>query len=369
MQTRESDSHRWVRCVGIGLLLLATLACNSLPRIRVDWPGAKETADPQAAGVGSPTPSTVAQQQGESRVQPFPVGTVAATDYWEIQVLEVLRGQQAWQQIHAANRYNLPPPEGQEYLLLRMRVRCGDLGAEAMCELGMGVQATGDRLVVYSAPAVVAPTPQLPSRLQSGETAEGWEIFQIAEGEQSLMLVLDEPSSEPTPPYYLAIDPGASIIADLALLEITPTQAGTSITSPVPLGERAVTEDWEVSVLDVVWGEDAWKWLVETNQFNDPPAAGREYGLALIQIRYIDIMEGPAYVSRWYINVWDSSLEEARDLPSLVVPEPDFSAKLFPGGEFMGWVAFDMPEGENSPLLVFTPYSGDYETRYFALRP
>jgi hypothetical protein len=68
------------------------------------------------------TPGLV--EMGMSRSNPYPVGEVVHTPYWEFSVLEVVRGIAAWQALITADPDISPAPEGKEYLALRINVKC-----------------------------------------------------------------------------------------------------------------------------------------------------------------------------------------------------------------------------------------------------
>jgi|Deesub1362A_J573_1020465.scaffolds.fasta_scaffold01962_15 hypothetical protein len=61
---------------------------------------------------------------GTSRSNPFPRTGIISTQNWDIKVLEIKRGVEAWDDIKAANMFNEPPPKGWEYLLVKLWVKC-----------------------------------------------------------------------------------------------------------------------------------------------------------------------------------------------------------------------------------------------------
>ena len=70
--------------------------------------------------------------------------------------------------------------------------------------------------------------------------------------------------------------------------EPTPTTGaiGTGRSNPVPLGEVGQAGDWEIQVLEVVRGDDAYNRLIEANQFNDPAPQGMEYAVVNVRVKY-----------------------------------------------------------------------------------
>ena len=58
---------------------------------------------------------------------------------------------------------------------------------------------------------------------------------------------------------------------------------GTSRSNPLTTADLIEAPNWDVEVLEVVRGEEAWSMLQAANQFNEPPADGMQY-LSLIHI-------------------------------------------------------------------------------------
>jgi hypothetical protein len=305
------------------------------------------------------------EQQGRSRVHPYARDAVVQVRGWQAWIREVVRGEEAWEMVHQANIFNQPPPQGYEYLLVRLGMKCLEGGEHGECDVQVGV--TGDRGVLRYEweTGVVEPDPGLDPEMEPGESGEGWLSFLVGEDEEELLLHLEDFWEDDV--RYVAIDPGASIAVDLSLREVKPQDVGRTREAPVPPGELAVTEDWEFAVREVVWGDEAWEIILERNQFNDPPEEGMAYALVSVYARSIHTLEGPHSISYWDFESVDAT-GELRDLPSVVIPEPELSAKLYPGGECEGWLVITYPRHQ-SPLLVFhsSYHLEDYQTRYFAL--
>lgn len=83
------------------------------------------TRTPRPTSTPHPT-ATPTQEQG-TRTNPFHVGLVIGftqnkTIEYTLSVTEVLRGEEAWNIIYAANRFNDPAPDDMEYVLIRVKV-------------------------------------------------------------------------------------------------------------------------------------------------------------------------------------------------------------------------------------------------------
>jgi hypothetical protein len=301
---------------------------------------------------------------GAGRAFPYPVGTEAHGDLWKVQALDVVRGAEAWQRLEEANAYNEPPPEGQEYLLVQLKVGCFLKGKGDY----FSYYVTGDRGIFYSAFAATPPEPRLSSlKCDPMKRTTGWAAFLIRAGEQNLILAFEEFVDYDYAYHYLALEEGARILIDMDLEQITPESDRGTKEAPVPLGETLTLEDWQVTIEDVVWDEAAWERIVSTNSFNDPPPPGRKYVLVKARMRYIGVDKGPVLLSDNEFSLLGS--DEVRYEPATVVcPEPELHADLFSGARFTGWLCLEVDEAAERPLLIFEEEYPD-GLLYFSLHP
>jgi hypothetical protein len=108
----------------------------------------------------------------------------------EVTLLEVIRGTQAWQRVQQANLYNEPAPEGQEYLLARIRFKLTDAPSPDMqYALWSGAfTAVSQDGRDYPFSLALPPGPPIDASLYPGASHEGWEVFQVsADDEQPLL--------------------------------------------------------------------------------------------------------------------------------------------------------------------------------------
>lgn len=308
---------------------------------------------------------------GFSRSNPYPGTEVVSVPNWDVQVLEIKRGVDAWNDIQAANPYNEPAPKGMEYLLVKIHVKCTYNDSDEHNISGYDFDVTGDRAILYTSgmASVVKPEPELDATLFSGGEAEGWSAYLVAQGESNLMLVFDESwSFDENSKRYIALDSGASIQVPPDLYAIPASELGRDRKSPVPFNEKLVTEDWETSVLEVVRGDAAWSLVLEANQFNEPPTEGYEYIAVKFYVRYIGTEEDSKSIDGYYYNLTGSA-NILHDLPSVVEPDPALDISLYPGGEYEGWVVFQSIIDETNLMFAFEEawnFEKD-QVRYLAL--
>ncbi len=94
-----------------------------------------------------------------------------------ITVLEIVRGERAWEMVRSASASNRPPDSGMEYLCVRIRFEFGEKGSSDEGSYGIreeqfaSVAQNGKQ---YDRPNILLPKPQLNGRLYPGESLEGW---------------------------------------------------------------------------------------------------------------------------------------------------------------------------------------------------
>lgn len=365
----------------LGLLLAASLACGSgtvsptaeqaqAPTTTVSE--ATESLESTNTPEPTPVPPTPTPQPiGMNRGNPFPRSEVVSAPNWDTQVLEVVRGDEAWQAIQAANQFNEPAPEGMEYLLVKLHVKSTYADSDEHSISGSDFKVTGDRLIEYFTASVVEPDPQLDAQLFAGGETEGWSSYLIGQGESNLILIVDELLSfDENRLRFIALDDGASISVAPELSDIEPTDLGKERGSPAPFGEAVTTEDWQVTLLEVVRGDEAWTMVQEANRFNDPPEEGMEYIAVKVHVRYISTVDESAQMDGSYFKTTGSA-SVLYDWPSVVEPSPELSITLFPGGEYEGWVILQAAQDETDLIAVFEPlldFSGKNK-RFLSLEP
>jgi hypothetical protein len=352
--------------LGAGLLVAAAFVVLQVMMGRV--------ADGSGGG-GAPRPTAVAVNlpagaAGSARSSPLAVGATAQISGWDIRTSDVLRGDAAWNLLHETNANNEPAPEGQEYVLVRLRARPLQ-GSESGRDLYP--KLTGDGLTAYLPVAAVTPN-QIPEEYAANSEHEVDYPYLAKAGEANLLLQLEQlggPSDER--PVFVAIDAGAALAVDRTLGAIKAAPLGADPREPAAIGEMVTTEDFQVTLREVLRGDAAYQRLLEANRYNDPPGEGAEYLLALVEVRSIATKDETVLVSDsdFYSVRGDADNVEgsAMRYASVVEPEPALSFYLYPGGSAGGWVAVEVPKGAPNVRLVFGPgfSSDDLNTRYFAI--
>ncbi len=311
---------------------------------------------------------TVPAGPGMSRQNPYPVGSAVTTENWQVQVTEVKRGDEAWQMIQQANQFNDPAPDGMEYLLVKIKAKNISKKTDEQQISKNDFRLTGSKNIEYSSLSVVAPEPVLEAKLFLNGENEGWVPLIAAKDENNLILIAKEMFSfDDASSRFVALEDGATISIPAELNKIQPNDLGIDRATPATKGQTVITNDWEITVGDVVRGDEAWNQIKAANQFNDPPADGMEYVLVKVKAHYI----GQSNTS---VSIQDGDFKSSGsanvmyDKPSVIPPNP-LEARLFSGGEAEGWVPMMVKKDESSLQLVFSPMFefSDVNRRFMAL--
>lgn len=126
--------------------------------------------------------------------------------------------------------------------------------------------------------------------------------------------------------------------------------------NPVPFGSPGRVgdedKDFEITVKEVVRGTDAWQRLKEVYSAADPAPNGKEYLLALLNVKYLAGPEDRAHNIN-YLDFAAYSRGRITDESLFAIPpDPQLSFDIFPGFEGEGWMYIAVPIGDPSPLIV-----------------
>lgn len=140
-------------------------------------------------GVGESAKSADSGTVGKSRSNPAPIGTKvnfsldgALESYsGTLSVDQVIRGEEAWKMISAANMINGAPKEGYEYILAKISI-----GIESNKKEGAKVDVSPMNFTLvstegkdYDPVLIVPPDPSLRTSLYAGASHSGWAVFQV----------------------------------------------------------------------------------------------------------------------------------------------------------------------------------------------
>ena len=127
---------------------------------------------------------------------------------------------------------------------------------------------------------------------------------------------------------------------------------------PMPLVYNEAA-NFDIQVLSVIRGQEAFQALLDENQFNDPPLEGMEYMLVKIGVDYLTSNQQDLLVEISSYDFKSVSNNQILDSPFAMVPEPELDVSLFPGGHGEGFIALQVYANDPAPLIVFNQLFDD----------
>jgi len=310
---------------------------------------------------------------GLSRARPIPLGETASTDDWDVQVLQTLRGDAAYQRLLEDDGDTPPAPAGMEYVVAQIRVRCKIMD-EYSHSVGLSeALVTGSSLLGHTDRFFDVPGPELAyTDVYAAEELVGWVDATVPVDESNLIFVWrPSPYSGAEQHRYLELEPGASVAVPADLDSLPANDLGVDSANPAPLGQTAVSKDWELTVLQVLRGEEALAIMQQISEQNKGADEGMELIMARVRLRYIGQEDGLQTIGGGHLDA-GSSRGERFDAPRTYVWQPYdppyMMIGFFRGGQHEGWTSMQAPAGESDVRLVFAP-GGAENVRYMALEP
>ncbi|GIV98570.1 MAG: hypothetical protein KatS3mg057_3227 [Herpetosiphonaceae bacterium] len=361
-------TRRYLLILLLGLLSLLLAACRLSGTPAIDQA-------PAATPASSPSPRpTRPPQAGTSRSNPVPRSQTVEVGDWEIRVLDVKRGAAALETAKTDHPFVDPPPQGMEYLRVKLWVKSAHTDQGEYSPGQLDVAVTGERFVEYRTVDLgqrfgLALWPhdlQFAPPLTSGQSTEGWATFLVPQEERKLILILGEFFGfDQEKRRFIALEEGAAVAVPPELRDRSPNALGKRHTEPAPFGEKVSTHNWELAVLDVLRGEEAWQ-MLQAEPFAEPPEPGREYLLVKLRMRYIKPVDESEMI---FVNIFRTrgSAGQVYEQPSMAAPPPRLDCRLYPGGECEGWVVLQAGAGESGMMLIFDPPLESGGNRYLSL--
>jgi hypothetical protein len=124
---------------------------------------------------------------GVSRKTDITIGEGYATGTESIEaritVLEVLRGEKAWDLVKASDSSNRSAPAGMDYVAARIRFEYEARGIQEDQNYAVRSEqfaAVSEKGRQYDRPSIVQPKPELSGRLYPGDSLEGWLVLLVS---------------------------------------------------------------------------------------------------------------------------------------------------------------------------------------------
>ncbi|MCB8967212.1 MAG: hypothetical protein H6660_09995 [Ardenticatenaceae bacterium] len=148
---------------------------------------------------------------GSSAAEPAIVGQTTTGTDWQITLVDLVRGEAAWQILYETNKFNDPPADGYEYLLAQLRVRYIGLEEGPVAMNRYYFHVVGDDGTVYELPSIVHPKPELWFNLFPGGEVTGWMAMQVRPTDQQPLLHFQinmYDTDDPQARYFLLVGNG-----------------------------------------------------------------------------------------------------------------------------------------------------------------
>ena len=129
-----------------------------------------------------------------------------------------------------------------------------------------------------------------------------------------------------------------------------------SYANPAFAGETVVVKTFsgtfEITVLDYVRGEEAYRVIKSGNMFNPEPEEGFEFLLVMVEFRYVS-GKASQPVSAYSFKAYSDGTGYSPAIVVMPKSFPEFkTVDLMPGGEIEGWIAFTVPQ-EKDVLIAY----------------
>lgn len=340
--------------------------------LNIEEGGETDTGDVESQGAEADGPSV--SEVGMSRANPIPLGTMISVPGWDIKVLEMLRGEAAAAKVNSGDRKFDPPPEGYEYALAKIFLRCTSMDEKAHSLGGGELCVTGSSHIKFADQLDGWPAPEfIYEDMYIAEYVEGWIDVIVPVEEEDLMVVLDyeDWDSGFKATRFFELEEGASILPSGAMFEQAPNDVGINQDQPASIGELMIMTEWDITVLSSMRGEEALSSLRQESPNYSGPEEGDEYVLLEVVIHYFGQEDLPVsvYDGNFYTEV-DGSTYWGRIRYPMQSEFTWINSTVFPGAAIEGWTIVSLPEGLTNPMITFNP--GDFtgsgeELRYFTI--
>ena len=156
----------------------------------------------------------------------------------------------------------------------------------------------------------------------------------------------------------------------LAQSHDTAIAVGKPVVTQINCGESAgggEAYNATITLLEIVRGPEALKRLQSASGSNPAPKAGFEYLLARIGFQ---MKPRGAPGDKTFdlgrplqFSAFSEDLATEYVAPSVAVPKPELKRRVAANEPVEGWIAFEVKQGDNKPLMLFDPSSGSAWSR------
>jgi hypothetical protein len=321
----------------------------------------------------APSPTAGAQPSAGSRANPVPLGTLVALEGgWSLKVISVTPN--ATSQVLAQNQFNDPPRPGHQYFIARVSAAFAGSGSDRF-DGSFRLRALGTSSVTrtpFENSCGVIPDKLPDPEVFAGGVTTGNICWEIPIGDASSMVLYDKPFLGEFGTTFLSMIPAGQPVPPppAAGPQAPLPQSGASRNDPVPKGvEVPFAGGWNVKVISVT--PNATAAVLAENQFNDPPATGKQFFIARLSATYVG--EGHARFDGTYriravgnSGVILTTFSNGCGVIPDKLPDPD----VFPSGTVTGNLCWEVSASDASSLVaVDRPFLMDPSPFYVSMQP
>jgi hypothetical protein len=314
----------------------------------------------------APTRSAVrtltAQDLSTLSLQSFGIEFTAGP--WKLTLSDLVRGADAAAQIAAVTDQNAPPVDGIDYLLFQ--VNAVNAGQERIWIDYDDFAVFGASGIVRRSLELMPPDPMLQSAVEPGESTSGWVVGAIETDDPSPVILFDSRLLTGFWADQVVATAVGGTFPSTGAQPVSANGTGSDPTAPAAANEPIVTADWQVELLQAVFGQDVY----ELTDFRTQAVGDSDPSLipqwAAIQVQVTNNRDGSA-VAHFPATAFSLSYgdgEEILDVSRLTPPLPDIAGDFLPGATRTGWAAFERPADFDGSLVRFQPYRTDSDVRY-----
>lgn len=142
-----------------------------------------------------------------------------------------------------------------------------------------------------------------------------------------------------------------------------PASAGVKLSGIVECGQGYTSHElynMNLTLLEVVRGDDAWERLRKASDTNKPADTGFDYILARVKFEYYARGTPGLCAHEVTPQQFMAFSAEGVDYPAVNVslPKPEMRGKLRSGEHLEGWIAVLVPQADQKPLLSYSADEG-----------
>ena len=355
----------------ITILILAMIACSSSSNIKVNPPDEEvveeSPVEPDDALENDEGITSVEEEQestdiGTSRSNPAPVGSEVVIDQMAFVVLGLIRP--ADDKIMEGNQFNTEPEPGQEYILLKLEIKCLK-SSDDQCSFSPlldEVKVIGSSGIGHDSEWFISGVDGLleDTEFFGGTIISGSIPFIIGQEETDLVFVY-EPFLGDT--FYLAIpseegDIGRTEpVEDSAPLseDTEEKEVGTARSNPAPVGSEVIADDMAFIVTGAI--RPATNFIMDGNMFNSEPEPGQEYIMVELSVTCMKSIDESCTISPFWNISLIGSAGIKYDAESFVAGVDGLleSTEFYGEATVSGYLPFIVNEGETNLILVYEP--------------